>query len=63
MGCSPSALLDQIHKGSSASLDKDEKSSNYKKASLTNSVTTVNAPTTTTIVQVNNMARGKKLKK
>jgi len=62
MGCSPSALLDQIHKGSSASLDKDEKSSNYKKASLTNSVTTVNAPTTT-IVQVNNMARGKKLKK
>ncbi|CAG9762319.1 unnamed protein product [Ceutorhynchus assimilis] len=55
MGCSPSALLEQIHKGSSASLDKVEKCGGIKKSPpVTNSVTTA----TDTVVSVNSISRG-----
>ncbi|XP_076267487.1 phosphodiesterase 8 isoform X1 [Rhynchophorus ferrugineus] len=60
MGCSPSSLLEQIHKGSSASLDKAEKSVIKTKALEVNSVSTASTTTTTTTIHINSIPRGSK---
>ncbi|XP_076267489.1 phosphodiesterase 8 isoform X3 [Rhynchophorus ferrugineus] len=57
MGCSPSSLLEQIHKGSSASLDKAEKSVIKTKALEVNSVSTASTTTTTTTIHINSIPR------
>lgn len=59
MGCFPSTLLEQIQKGSSASLDKADKSVAKTKFLEVNSVSTAGAATTTTI-HINSVPRGSK---